>query len=79
VTKPFCGACSRLRVTADGKVRPCLFSLEEWDLRPLLRGGAGDEAIAGFIADSMWTKQRGHSIGAAGFRPPARTMSAIGG
>jgi cyclic pyranopterin phosphate synthase len=79
VTRPFCGACSRLRVTADGKVRPCLFSHDEWDLRPLLRGGAPDRRIADFIVDSMWTKQRGHSIGAGEFTPPARTMSAIGG
>ncbi len=79
VTRPFCGACSRLRVTADGKVRPCLFSHEEWDLRPLLRGGADDDRIAGFIADSMWTKQAGHGIGTRRFAPPPRTMSAIGG
>ena len=79
VTRPFCGACSRMRITADGKLRPCLFSHEEWDLRPLLRGGADDEDIAGFIADSMWTKQAGHGIGSRGFASPQRTMSAIGG
>ena len=79
VTRPFCGACSRLRITADGKVRPCLFSHKEWDLRPLLRGGATDDDIAGFIADSMWTKQTGHGIGSQDFEPPARSMSAIGG
>jgi cyclic pyranopterin phosphate synthase len=79
VTRPFCGACSRLRVTADGKVRPCLFSAEEWDLRPLLRRGAGDDAVAGFIVDSMWTKQAGHGIGTPAFAPASRTMSAIGG
>ncbi|MHC4415670.1 MAG: GTP 3',8-cyclase MoaA [Planctomycetota bacterium] len=79
VTRPFCGACSRLRVTADGKVRPCLFSHEEWDLRPLLRNGASDEDLVRFLADSMWTKQAGHGIGSKGFVPPARTMSAIGG
>ncbi len=79
VTRVFCGACSRMRVTADGKVRPCLFSHEEWDLRPLLRAGAGDAEVARFIEDAMWTKQPGHGIGSASFRPPARTMSAIGG
>jgi cyclic pyranopterin phosphate synthase len=79
VTRPFCGACSRLRITADGKVRPCLFSHEEWDLRPLLRGGAGAEDVVQFIADAMWTKQAGHGIGSKSFAQPARTMSAIGG
>lgn len=79
VTRPFCGACSRLRITADGKVRPCLFSTREWDLRPLLRGGAGDDEIRGFLIDATWTKQAGHGISAAGFAPPERTMSAIGG
>jgi cyclic pyranopterin phosphate synthase len=79
VTRAFCGACSRLRVTAEGKVRPCLFSHEEWDLKPLLRNGAADRDVARFIADSMWTKQAGHGIGSNGFVPPTRTMSAIGG
>ncbi len=79
VSRPFCGACSRLRITADGKVRPCLFSHEEWDLRALLRDGADDDDIRGFLADSMWTKQAGHGIGSAQFTAPARTMSAIGG
>jgi cyclic pyranopterin phosphate synthase len=79
VTRAFCGACSRLRVTADGKVRPCLFSHEEWDLRPLLRNGGVDGDVARFIANAMWTKQAGHGIGSSGFSPPARTMSAIGG
>ncbi len=79
VTRPFCGACSRLRVTADGKVRPCLFSRQEWDLRALLRGGAPDEDLASFIADAVWTKQAGHGIGSKTFVQPERTMSAIGG
>lgn len=79
VTRPFCGACSRLRITADGKVRPCLFSHVEWDLRAPLRDGADDAAIARFLVDSMWTKQAGHGIGDASFAQPARTMSAIGG
>jgi cyclic pyranopterin phosphate synthase len=80
VTRPFCGACSRLRITADGKVRPCLFSHTEWDLRPLLRSDRGTPgAIAQFIADAMWTKQAGHGIGASTFAQPERSMSAIGG
>lgn len=79
VSRPFCGACSRLRITADGKVRPCLFSREEWDLRPLLRAGADDEALARFITDAVWTKQAGHGISSSTFVPPDRPMSAIGG
>ena len=79
VTRPFCGACSRLRITADGKVRPCLFSLTEWDLKPLLRSGASDEQVRAFIVDSVWTKQAGHGIGSRTFVQPPRTMSAIGG
>ncbi|NNM26805.1 MAG: GTP 3',8-cyclase MoaA [Phycisphaerales bacterium] len=79
VTRAFCGACSRLRTTADGKVRPCLFSHSEWDLAPLLRGGADDEEIAGFLVDAVWTKQAGHGIGEETFLPPERGMSAIGG
>ena len=79
VTRPFCGACSRLRITADGKVRPCLFSHDEWDLKPLLAERAPDEAIARFLADSMWTKQAGHGIGSRSFVQPERGMSAIGG
>jgi cyclic pyranopterin phosphate synthase len=77
VTRAFCGACSRLRVTADGQVRPCLFSHDEWDLKPVL--GDGDDAIARFLADAMWTKQAGHGIDEEAFRPPERGMSAIGG
>lgn len=79
VSRPFCGACSRLRITADGKIRPCLFSTVEWDIKPLLRAGASDEELTNFIADSVWTKQRGHGIGSETFVQPERTMSAIGG
>src|SRR5262249_36382273 len=79
VTRSFCGACSRLRITADGTVRPCLFSIQEWDLRPLLRAGQGDEAIAEFLADATWTKQAGHGIATPQFEQPQRPMSAIGG
>ncbi len=79
VTSPFCGACSRLRITADGKVRPCLFSTSEWDLMSLLREGADDEAIKARLIDATWSKQAGHGITAEGFEQPARPMSAIGG
>ena len=79
VTRPFCGACSRLRITAEGKVRPCLFSLEEWDIGALLRAGASDQSLRDFLLDSAWTKQRGHGIDAPDFRQPDRPMSAIGG
>lgn len=82
VSSPFCGACSRLRLTADGKVRPCLFSTTEWDLRPLLRAAdrsADDDAVADFLIDATWTKQPGHGIAAPGFVQPERPMSAIGG
>jgi cyclic pyranopterin phosphate synthase len=79
VTRPFCGACNRLRVTADGKVRPCLFSTTEWDLRALLRRGATDAEVARFLVDATWTKQAGHGIGSESFVQPERTMSAIGG
>jgi len=79
ISSPFCGACSRLRLTADGKVRPCLFSTTEWDLRTPLRGGASDEELAEFLIDATWTKQVGHGIASPDFRQPERPMSAIGG
>ncbi len=79
VTRAFCGACSRLRLTADGKIRPCLFSAREWDIRPALRAGAGREEIRKFLIDATWTKQAGHGIGDATFTPPDRHMAAIGG
>jgi len=79
VSSPFCGACSRLRLTADGQVRPCLFSTTEWDLRAPLRSGASDNELADFLIDATWTKQPGHGIASPEFRQPARPMSAIGG
>ena len=79
VTRPFCGACSRLRITADGKVRPCLFSLEEWDVRALLRADASDFDIGELLLHATWSKQRGHGITAPGFTQPDRPMSSIGG
>jgi cyclic pyranopterin phosphate synthase len=79
VSNPFCGACSRLRLTADAKVRPCLFSTTEWDLMPLLRAGGSDDDLRTFLIDATWTKQAGHGISLEGFRQPERPMSAIGG
>jgi GTP 3',8-cyclase len=79
VSEPFCGHCNRLRLTADGKVRTCLFSLTEHDLRPLLRGGAGDEEIGRELQGIVWQKEERHHIGEPEFVQPARTMSCIGG
>lgn len=79
VTRPFCGECGRLRITADGKVRPCLFSTREWDLAPLLRAEAPDKELRSFLIDATWTKQAGHGIGSSAFARPERTMSEIGG
>lgn len=79
VTEPFCGACDRLRLTADGQLRSCLFSHEEGDLRALLRGGATDAELAERIFATVWRKPRGHGMNEPGFVPPERPMSAIGG
>lgn len=80
VSRPFCGACSRLRITADGKVRPCLFGDQEWDIRALLRNGADDEAVRSFLVDATWTKKAGHGVAIPEeFLRPDRPMSAIGG
>jgi GTP 3',8-cyclase len=79
VTQPFCGACDRTRLTADGQVRNCLFSQDETDLRALLRGGADDEEIAEAWRAAMWGKRAGHGIDDPTFLQPARPMSAIGG
>lgn len=78
ISASFCGACSRLRITADGMVRPCLFSTMEWDVRPLLRDG-DDEAVRRFLVDAAWSKQASHGIATPEFRQPPRPMSAIGG
>lgn len=79
VTRPFCGACSRLRITADGQVRPCLFSLQEYDLRGPMRAGATDRQLEELLLGAVRRKQAGHGIGREDFRQPARGMSAIGG
>jgi cyclic pyranopterin phosphate synthase len=79
VTRPFCGDCDRVRLTADGQVRNCLFAREESDLRSPLRAGATDEEIAERWRAAMWTKRPGHGINDVTFLQPARPMSAIGG
>nr|WP_211177103.1 GTP 3',8-cyclase MoaA [Pseudonocardia acidicola] len=79
VTRPFCGACDRTRLTADGQIRNCLFARTETDLRALVRGGASDAEIADTWRDAMWGKLPGHGINDPGFLQPDRPMSAIGG
>ena len=79
VTKPFCGACSRLRLTADGKLRTCLFSKEDHDLKHLLHGGADDHEITREIESIVAQKEKGHRINEPDFVPPARSMVFIGG
>lgn len=79
VTRPFCGACDRTRLTADGHVRACLFATEESDLRSALRAGADDEELARRWRQAMWGKHAGHNIDDPSFLQPSRPMSAIGG
>ncbi len=79
VTEPFCDHCNRIRITADGQLRTCLFSLHEHNLKGLLRSGASDEEIADFIIAAVWKKEAGHKINQPDFVKPARSMSAIGG
>lgn len=79
VSEPFCADCNRVRLTAEGKLRTCLFSLHETDLRGPLRAGADDAEIETIIRDAVWRKELKHRVNDPGFRQPARTMSAIGG
>jgi GTP 3',8-cyclase len=79
VTRPFCGACDRVRLTADGQVRNCLFARAESDLRGPLRAGASDSELAERFRAALWAKGAGHGIDDPGFLQPARPMSAIGG
>jgi cyclic pyranopterin phosphate synthase len=79
VTRPFCGDCDRVRITADGQVRNCLFAREESDLRAALRGGADDEELAQRWRDAVAPKRPGHGIDDLTFLQPTRPMSAIGG
>jgi cyclic pyranopterin phosphate synthase len=79
VSEPFCSDCNRVRLTAEGKLRTCLFSMHETDLRQPLRTGASDAELETLIRDAVWRKELKHRVGEPGFRQPPRTMSAIGG
>jgi GTP 3',8-cyclase len=75
----FCASCNRLRLTADGKLRTCLFSDDETDLKPLLRGGCTDDELSGVIEQAIRSKPQRHEIHEASYKKCSRTMSAIGG
>ncbi len=79
VSEPFCGDCDRIRLTADGRLRTCLFSLNETDLRTPLRAGADDKELGAIIRAAVWRKELKHHVGEPGFIQPLRSMSAIGG
>lgn len=79
VTQPFCGECNRLRITADGKLRNCLFSTTEWDARKLLRTGGSDDELAQLVRDCVAAKKAGHGINSDEFVRPERAMYQIGG
>jgi GTP 3',8-cyclase len=79
VSRPFCLKCNRLRLTSDGKLRNCLFALDETDVKGLLRGGGTDAEIAELVRKNVWAKWEGHEINTARFLKPLRTMHAIGG
>jgi cyclic pyranopterin phosphate synthase len=79
VSEPFCGDCNRIRLTADGKLRTCLFSIRETDLLGPMRAGADDVELERIVRDAVWRKELKHRVNEPGFVPPPRTMSAIGG
>jgi cyclic pyranopterin phosphate synthase len=79
VTEPFCDTCNRLRLTAEGQMRSCLFALEETDLRAPMRDGASDDELIALIRGNVWAKWSGHRINHPDFVQPARSMSMIGG
>jgi len=79
VTDAFCGTCNRLRLTADGALRNCLFATREWSARELLRAGGSDADLEALCRQVVWAKAAGHGIDDPGFTPPARSMSQIGG
>jgi cyclic pyranopterin phosphate synthase len=79
VTSPFCDRCDRLRLTADGQFRNCLFSTTEWDARAVLRGGGSDDEIAALLQACVAAKRAAHGIGSPAFERPARAMYQIGG
>jgi len=79
VSEPFCGDCNRIRITAEGKLRTCLFSLNETDLRTPLRSGTTDTELEQIIRDAVWQKELKHHVNDPGFKQPHRSMSQIGG
>src|SRR5215212_9210817 len=79
VSEPFCVDCNRVRLTAEGRLRTCLFSLHETDLRAPLRDGASNSELERIVRAAVWRKELKHNVGERGFRQPPRTMSAIGG
>jgi cyclic pyranopterin phosphate synthase len=79
VSEPFCGDCNRIRLTAGGLLRTCLFSLNETDLRTPMREGASDEELRALVRDAVWRKELKHRVNEPGFVQPARSMSQIGG
>jgi cyclic pyranopterin phosphate synthase len=79
VSEPFCGDCNRIRLTAEGQLRTCLFSMNETDLRGPLRDGASDEQLEQIVRDAVWRKELKHHVNDPGFVQPPRTMSRIGG
>jgi cyclic pyranopterin phosphate synthase len=79
VTQPFCGRCDRLRLTADGQLRNCLFSTVEWDARRVLREGGDDQTLAALLRDCVAAKRAAHGIDTPAFDRPARAMYQIGG
>jgi len=79
VSQPFCATCDRVRLTADGQLRNCLFAVDEHDLRSVLRSGDGDDALAAVVEAAVGAKGPGHAIGQVHFIRPARSMSQIGG
>jgi cyclic pyranopterin phosphate synthase len=79
VTQPFCQRCNRLRITAEGKIRNCLFSIEEWDARAMMRNGGSDEDLADLVRTSIGAKHAAHGINTSEFVRPERAMYQIGG
>jgi cyclic pyranopterin phosphate synthase len=79
VSNPFCGQCSRIRITSDGKIRTCLFSLFDHDLFGRMQSGASDDELAAYIQSIVQLKEARHHIGEPGFLPASRTMVHIGG
>jgi cyclic pyranopterin phosphate synthase len=79
VSEPFCGDCNRIRLTAEGMLRTCLFSLHETDLRAPLRGGASDDELEAVVREAVWRKELKHRVNDPGFVQPERSMSRIGG